>query len=402
MTAAFAFRNENGIGAELTLQPGGDPYSSLVDLGLTAPEPELATLGGDEFIGDQRQPGDATARTVGGQPVEPAIELPSHPIGDGGVGQRPFVAPEAEQLLAVFGLGLDADPHTGDSVAAESAMKFVSEGAGEERHPVNPVGWRIDLVRHSPVDRRSSSVGRALVESARKAMGAESVGAETSEDVGCRQVGERSQRTNPKTAKNVDQLWAFEYVNLHRSEKPGDLATRDETGGIGRACGELGGKGAVGHTDPNVGASGDDLGEALVDEAGDGGIAAEIAQRSSHHERTSAGPGDLDSWGDVVECGDNRFEQSGFTGLVTFVKCKRGTPTLGGTAPHAPGDPPGPGTGRGRHDAVGVHDRHRLGKIDTGGDDGPVGTPGDEGADRRTHAASAATAPPGPGTRSSS
>ena len=36
-------------------------------------------------------------------------------------------------------------------------------------------------------------------------------------------------------------LFAFEDLDLHRSEKPGDLATRDETGGIGCAGGELGG-----------------------------------------------------------------------------------------------------------------------------------------------------------------
>ena len=312
------------------------------------------------------------------------------------------MAPEAEQLLAVFGLGLDADPHTGDSIAAESAMKFVGEGAGEERHPVDPVGWRIDLVRHGPVDRWSASVGRTLVAPARKAIGAEPVGAKTSKDVGRWQVGERSERVHPETAKHVDQLWAFEDVDLHRGKKPGDLATRNETGGIGCAGGELGGEGAVGHTDPNVGAFGDDLGEAFVDEVGDGGVAAEITRWPPHHERTRAGPGDFDPWGDVVECSDDRFEQSGLTSLVTFVEGKRGAPTLGGTAPHAPGDPLGPSTGRGRHDAVGVHDRHRLGEIDTGGDDGPVGTPGDEGADRRAHAASAATAPPGPGTRTSS
>ena len=71
-----------------------------------------------------------------------------------------------------------------------------------------------------------------------------------------------------------------------------------------------------------------------MDEIGDGGVAAEIARWPPHRERTRAGPGDFEPWGDVVECSDDRLEQSSFTGLVTFVKDKRGAPTLGGTAPH--------------------------------------------------------------------
>ena len=214
-------------------------------------------------------------------------------------------------------------------------------------------------------------------------MGAEPIGAETSEDVGCRQVGERPERVHPETVKHVDQLWAFEDVDLHRSRKPGDLATRDETGGIGCAGGELGGEGAVGHTDPNVGAFGDDLGEAFVDEIGDGGVAAEIARwpriASAHVPgRVTSSRGVMSS--SAATTGSN--SRASRPRHVREGQAWRTDPGRHGAA--SPGRPPGPSTGRGRHDAVGVHDRHRLGEIDTGGDDGPVGTPGDEGADRRS------------------
>ena len=91
-------------------------------------------------------------------------------------------------------------------------------------------------------------------------MGAEPIGAETSEDVGRRQVSERPKRVHPETVKHVDQLWAFEDVDLHRSENPATCHSGRD-GWIGCAAASSAAK-AVGHTDPNVGAFGDDLGEA--------------------------------------------------------------------------------------------------------------------------------------------
>ena len=115
-------------------------------------------------------------------------------------------------------------------------------------------------------------------------MGAETVGAERA-GRRRRQVGERSERAHPETAKHVDQLWRSRTSTFIGARNP----ATSPLGTIRWDCcagSEFGGEGAVGHTDPNVGAFGDDLGESFVDEVGDGGVAAEIAMAPASRAHT--------------------------------------------------------------------------------------------------------------------
>ena len=74
------------------------------------------------------------------------------------------MAPEPDELFTVFGLGSDPHPNTRDPVAPEPSMQFVSDRTGDERNPVDPVGWRVDLSRNRPIDWGLAGIGQPLIE----------------------------------------------------------------------------------------------------------------------------------------------------------------------------------------------------------------------------------------------
>ena len=106
-TATAPFGYPDGVGAEQCVHPGQRPLCPLVGLGLAAPEPELATTCRDDFVGREHQSGEPTGRPGGDRGVQPTVELPAHPIGNGADRQRAFVAPQPRDAFTVFALDID-------------------------------------------------------------------------------------------------------------------------------------------------------------------------------------------------------------------------------------------------------------------------------------------------------
>ena len=74
----------------------GHPPRGVDRPGPAGAEAELAALGGHDLVGRQPQPGDARSRVGWAQPpcpLQPTLELPAHPIGDGQGAERALGAP---------------------------------------------------------------------------------------------------------------------------------------------------------------------------------------------------------------------------------------------------------------------------------------------------------------------
>ena len=78
----------HGVDAEQALDPGQRPGRPVAGLdgvdrpGAAGAEGELAAAGRHDLVGCQPQPGQPGGRTVG-PGVQPPVELPAHPVGDG-------------------------------------------------------------------------------------------------------------------------------------------------------------------------------------------------------------------------------------------------------------------------------------------------------------------------------
>ena len=62
--------------------------------------------GRDHFVGEH-QSSEPARRSGHGRGVQPTVELPAHPIGNGADRQRTFVAPQPRDALTVFALDID-------------------------------------------------------------------------------------------------------------------------------------------------------------------------------------------------------------------------------------------------------------------------------------------------------
>ena len=85
--AAPPLGHPHRLGAEQALHPGQRPGRPIARLdGVDRPGPpaegELAAAGGHDLVGRQPQPGQPGGGTVG-PGVQPPVELPAHPVGDG-------------------------------------------------------------------------------------------------------------------------------------------------------------------------------------------------------------------------------------------------------------------------------------------------------------------------------
>ncbi len=145
MAAASQLRNEYCFGTELSLEAGCNPTSPFVDLGFAAPEAELAAGAWAELVGHQSHAIDSPTWSGCSRSIEPAIELPTHPVGNSSIGECSLMAPQTNQLLAMFGRGFDGDADTGDTVTTKPPVEVVGESAGDERNPVDPICRRINL-----------------------------------------------------------------------------------------------------------------------------------------------------------------------------------------------------------------------------------------------------------------
>ena len=63
------------------------------------------------------------------------------------------MAPQAAQVLAVLGLGLDPQPVTGYSQSDQTPVQVLGESPGRERGRVDPVDRRVELNRDDQVRR---------------------------------------------------------------------------------------------------------------------------------------------------------------------------------------------------------------------------------------------------------
>jgi len=152
MTPTSSFHNTNSIGAELALKTSSHPRRSLIDLRLSTPESKLTTLGGNELVRHQRHPTDPPTWTGGGRPVEPAIELPSHPVSHRRIRQRALVAPKPHELLAEFGFSFNRHSHAGHTGTPKTLMELIGKAAGNKGDPIDLERWWIDFGARRPVN----------------------------------------------------------------------------------------------------------------------------------------------------------------------------------------------------------------------------------------------------------
>ena len=385
VSASLHLGHSHRLWAELTLETGRHATCSLVDLGLTAPEPQLAAPSGYDLVGNEGYPDDATRGPRDRRPVEPPVELPPNPIGHGRRTESPLMAPQPNQLFSVLGLGLDGHPGAGHTLGRQPTMKFLGQRASTESDPIDAVGRRIDLGAHRPVGRLQTGIRRPLVKAASQSVSGPALVAESSEHVGRGQIGEGAQGAQAKPLHDITEIVPIEHRHRERPQKCGRPPRLDHPDRGRGAGGEAGCEGPVRHTDAHVGASIEDPDQADPDQLGHRGVAPEIARGAPHDQPTGTGSAHLDPRRYVVERGDDRLEHPRLSVFVAVDDGQLGTASLC----HPPAHPPGhPLLARGRrccHHPVGEHGGHGLVERSAESHYRPIEAPGHQSPHRGAH-----------------
>ena len=215
--------------------------------------------------------------------------------------------------------------------------------------------------------------------------------AEAAQNVVCRQLSKRTERGDPESTEHAGEIGSVEQVDVHRCEELGGGSRRYHSDRGSAPSGQFSGKGPIGHPDAHIGTTADNLGHPRSCKVGHRIVTTEVARRAPGNERTRAGAGDLDPGGDVVEYGDNRFEQTCLFGLVSVVDRQLGASGLGHPSSQTSYDPVGASAGRRSDDPVGEQNHRRFIERYAGGNKWPIRTPRNKRADGYDHQSTVAT-----------
>ena len=317
------------------------------------------------------------------------------------------MAPPSFDHLPVGGRRLDDDGDRRQPTPAETLVEIVRQHFGHERRLIDPFDRRVGLVDDVEIDRRVDQMGRAQVEPPSQPLSPLPLRTEPRQHVAFRQSPEGPQRGQPQAPQHLHQLGTAEGVDRKRGEELRGLTdvdhdrrpdtrrspvTRRSTRLARRSRvtiefrsgprGEGGTKGSVGDPDPH-GRRQDELathhsGHLLCQWA----VAAEIPGGATARKQTRTGPGDLDSRGDVVERGDDRFVGPRLAFGVAVEKFGPWAQPLRLATAHSGHHPQSPGQRVGGDHPIRPHDHHRAAIAAFHRHGRPVGAPHDDRACR--------------------
>jgi hypothetical protein len=186
------------LGTEHALESDEGTGGAFGGGAVAAPEAELAAVIGMDLVRRQTQERDAGRDCA--RHREPTIELPAHPLGEHGRGERTVMPPRTGQVLTVLGLDLDAHACAGQPAPGQTRVQLVGQGLGREGGDVDPFGRRVERGAHLQVGRRHAHRKRPLVEARRQAMGVPAFRPEARHHRGNRQGRQVAQRVDTETA----------------------------------------------------------------------------------------------------------------------------------------------------------------------------------------------------------
>ena len=176
--------------------------------------------------------------------LQPSLELPSDPVHHGSRGKGVVPSPPTLQRLAMFGLGLDEQLGSGQSMRSEATDELIGKPYGNKGQGVSPVGRWVE----SPVNReicwRVPESERSLVETPGKPVSKAAFGTKPSQHRPLVQLGELAQRANPEPAEDVGEHWQAENLHAEVTEPLSDRTMRHNHAFVG---GEPGRKRAIGN-----------------------------------------------------------------------------------------------------------------------------------------------------------
>ena len=172
------------VEADQRLHPAHGSLGSLVGLGLTAPEAELASFIGSCLGYCQPDERDTAAWTVPAPDAAPAIELPANAVDHIGRAETEPVTPPPAGRLAVLGFGADLHAHQRLPCPGQLGVELIRQGLGHERHRVEPVSGRIDLGFDAELELGGSGLTRPEITPAGQAVRPLTLGAEPADQVG--------------------------------------------------------------------------------------------------------------------------------------------------------------------------------------------------------------------------
>ncbi len=363
-TASAEDRHLNGLRPEQALHPdqrtaGAQP----VLLSYAAPQRQLQRLGRHHFHRVQPQHGDRSGGSVVGiAAIQPAVQLPAHPVGGGILGQWFRTSPNPVQLFTVGGNGMDGQPGAANACRLEAAMQVARQRPAGERGGVDPVDRRVAV--HHGVEFRWRFTARRTAAGlgAGEAMCGHCIGPEPGGHIGARQGGELADVSNSHAPQQVSQVFAArcrearfggQLPDGQRGQEHRVPARLDDPSGT---CGEDRGGQPVG--DSHL-AFGSGRSHRVDQPFRRSLLRTEIAGRAAHREHQEAGPQHLGARDQVVHRCGHVLEVAGIACRVGSDDVQLRASCLGLAAAQAAAHPRPSGRRRAGDDPVGQRDRHR-------------------------------------------
>jgi hypothetical protein len=141
--------------------------------------------------------------------MQPAFELPSHPVGHSQRIHGTFVLPISLQSLSVGRLCFDHHPGTGQPSAEKPFMEVVNQRPGGKRHLVNPIYRGIQFDDHCQVIERRAAYRWVVAKPGGQPVGGQSFSSEPADHVPYWKSSESPQGGQPQLYQHISQLGAI-------------------------------------------------------------------------------------------------------------------------------------------------------------------------------------------------
>ena len=187
-------------------------------------------------------PSAGAAGGAAGPGHPPAVELPADPVGQGGRGQQPVVAPEPAAFPPVGADGPDLDPDAGQPAGREALVHPSGERLGRKHHGLGQRFRRVELLGHGQVLGRRAHRQRPGAQAAGQPVRGLPRGAEPAGHIAGRQRGQIPQGAQAEPVQQPGQVLAGQdLVRQDAHRLPGQELRRppgrDDQDRAGRAGG---------------------------------------------------------------------------------------------------------------------------------------------------------------------
>ena len=363
------------------------PFHLPARLGHASFQIQLTPVVGHSAGDCEAQQGDPGRRSRDHRSLQPTLELPPDPVHNGSGGEGPFPPPTALQRLSVLGLCFDEQLGGDEAVRSETSDELVGKPHGKKSQGVSPVRRRIELPGDHEVGRGVPKSKWSLVETVGKPVGRSCPPSRTGPALRCgrtrqthRECGCPDGGAGRRAGRTEHIHWEVAEPLLRRTSTH-DRVFAAASSRCERSVGNPHPDGGSGAAAPALSATASTAAPAAARTCSARGLPAEVTGGGTGGQGTAPWPGDFYLGSKGRDRQDDRFKAACVPSLVLPHDDKVRTACLGFSASLPETDPLRPG-GKGSGDDPVGRDYHGRSVGEPGGNEGPVGTPDDERANR--------------------